>query len=124
MVGTNTQEEDIETIMQIDIACQHTTLTDAMREAVNQKFAKLDRQTDLPVTGRVVLAVEADRQVVEANFLVDGSPHHASAESSDLYQAMDTVVHRLSRSMRKAKTNEIQARRNTKQSLRTMGAPG
>lgn len=124
MVGVNTPTKEKADIMQIDIACQHTTLTDAMREAVHQKFSKLDRQTDLPVRGRVVLAVENQRQVVEANFQVDGAPHHAREEAADLYQAMDTVVQRLSRSMRKAKTHEIQARRNTKQSLRTLGAPG
>lgn len=111
-------------IMQIDIACQNTTLTDAMREAVNQKFAKLDRQTDLPVRGRVVLGVEGHRQLVEANFHVDGAHHHAHGEAGDLYQAMDVAVDRLSRSMRKAKTHEIQGRRQTKQSLRTLGMAG
>lgn len=108
--------------MKIDIACQNTTLTDAIRESVHKKFSKLSRQTDQPVEAHVVLNVEDHRQTVEATLLVDGSPHHARGESTDLYQAMDMAVARLSRSMRKAKTNEIQSRRNTKESLRTLTA--
>lgn len=108
--------------MKIDIACQHTTLTDAIRDSVHKKFSKLSRQTDQPVVAHVVLSVEDHRQTVEATVLVDGSPHHAQGEATDLYQAMDMAVARLSRSMRKAKTNEIQSRRNTKESLRTMMA--
>ena len=120
----NTPTKEKADTMQIDIACQHTTLTDAMRDAVNQKFSKLERQTDLPVRGRVVLSIENQRQVVEAHFQVDGTPHHAREEAADLYQAMDTVVQRLSRSMRKTKTHAIQARRNTKESIRTMSPMG
>lgn len=108
--------------MKIDIACQHTTLTEAMRESVHKKFSKLGRQTDQPVEARVVLSVGDHRQTVEATVLVDGTPHHAQGEATDLYQAMDMTVARLSRAMRKAKTSEIQGRRNTKQSLRTLTA--
>ena len=36
--------------MRVDISCQHTSLTDGLREAVNQKLSKLDHHTDKPLT--------------------------------------------------------------------------
>lgn len=110
--------------MRIDIACQHTTLTEAMRQAVEQKFSKLDQQTDRRIEAHVVLSVDNGLQAAEAHLLVDGTPHHARVESQDLYQAIDTVVQRLSRSMRKRKTQDLQKRRNTTESLRTLPGMG
>ena len=107
--------------MHVDIACQHTTLTDPLRQAVLEKFAKLDDHTDKAVAAHVVLRVEKDRHVAEATLTVQGKPLHAEASArgaNGMYQAIDKLVARLDRAMRKAKTKKLQRTRGPVPSLR------
>ena len=107
--------------MHVDIACQHTSLTESLKEAVQEKFSKLDDHTNKAVSAHVVLTVEKDRHVAEATVTVQGKPLHAKASArgvNGMYQALDRLVSRLDRAMRKEKTRALQRTRGPVPSLK------
>lgn len=104
--------------MHIDISCHHTSLTDGLRDAVTQKFSKLDQHTDRPLAAHVVLTVEKQSHVAEATLTVNGTPFHAKSKSKDMYAGLDQLVSRLDRAMRKAKTKRLQGVRGPVASLK------
>ena len=109
--------------MHVDIACHHTTLTDGLREAVHQKLDKLSHHTDQRLSARVVLTVEKNQQIAEATVLINGKPEHARATAENLYAALDKLVSRLDRALRKNKTRTLQRTRGTHETLRGL-SPG
>jgi len=94
--------------MHVDVSGHHTTLTPALRAAIEQKFSKLSHQTNLPTKAEVVLTVEKNYHMVDAILWVNGTKHHAKSKAENMYVALDEVQARLSRSMRKEKTNRQQ----------------
>ena len=52
--------------MQINLAGHHVEITEALRESVNTKFAKLERHFDHINNVHVVLTVEKLNQIAEA----------------------------------------------------------
>lgn len=104
--------------MHVDIFCHHTSLTDALRDAVNQKLSKLDHHTDEPLNVHVVLTVEKNRQVAEATVNRNGTSFHSKAEAGSMYEAIDSLVDKLDRAMRKDKTKRLQRVRGPVPSLK------
>lgn len=98
--------------MEIQLACHHTTLTEAMREAVNTRFDRLAHHTHRPTTAHVVLTANGGTQPhkAEATLLLNGKPLHASASARDMYAAIDSLVSRLDRLLRKDKTARLSSR--------------
>ena len=97
--------------MHLDLACQHTTLTPALREAVESKMAKLQGHTPQPLRLHVVLIVENETQRVEAELHGVGPPIHATASAINMYAALDKVVAILDRRLRKVKTQKLRSSR-------------
>jgi putative sigma-54 modulation protein len=62
-----------------------------------QKFAHHDTEV------RVVLSVEKNRQIAEAQFHCDGADFSGKQESEDLYASIDALVDSLSTQLRKHK---------------------
>lgn len=93
--------------MQLDMACQHTTLTPAMRQAVEDKFKRLSDHIDKPIRAHVVLAVDGSGHTAEATLHGVGSQVHAQATHQDMYSAIDRLVDLLDRRWRKVKTSRL-----------------
>lgn len=93
--------------MQLDLACQHTTLTPAMRHAVEEKFQRLSGHIDKPLRAHVVLTVEDKGHTAEATLHADGKQVHAQAKDQDMYAAIDRLVNLLDRRWRKIKTSRL-----------------
>lgn len=109
--------------MKIDISCHHTTLTEGMRDAVNEKVGKIAEYTREPVEAKVILSVEKNLQKAEIKALVNGKSFVASSTGDNIYACLDDVVPKLRRMMRREKTKKIQETRNTKETIRTGFAP-
>lgn len=107
--------------MHVTIACQHTTLTDSIRDAVHQKINKLDEHTEFPLSAHVILTVERHAQSAEATVLINGTPLHAKATSDNVYKALDKLVLLLGRAMRKEKTRKLRDTRGAVAGLKTYG---
>ena len=89
--------------MHIKIDGRHVEVTESMHDYVETKMAKLERHFDHLVHVHVVLAVEKQRQKAEANIHVAGNDIHAESEDETMYAAIDTMVDKLDRQIKKHK---------------------
>ena len=89
--------------MQINLAGHHVEITEALRESVNTKFAKLERHFDHINNVHVVLTVEKLNQIAEATAHLNGTEVHAKAENSDMYASIDALVNKLDKQVLKYK---------------------
>ncbi len=89
--------------MQLNITGHHVELTDALREYVETKFTKLERHFDQITNVQVTLTVDKLRQIAEATLHVAGGEIHASAETEDMYAAIDQLIDKLDRQLIKHK---------------------
>ncbi|MGR8919177.1 MAG: ribosome hibernation-promoting factor, HPF/YfiA family [Gammaproteobacteria bacterium] len=89
--------------MQINIDGHHVDLTDSMRDYIRSKLTRIERHFDQVVDVHVVLSVEKLRQKAEATVHVAGNNIHAHAENEDMYAAIDQLLDKLDRQVKKHK---------------------
>ena len=89
--------------MQINVTGQHLDVTDSLRNYINEKFERLERHFDKVTNVHVVLSVEKQRQKAEATIHVNGGNLFANAENEDMYAAIDALVDKLDRQLKKHK---------------------
>ncbi|HHX35750.1 MAG TPA: ribosome hibernation promoting factor [Gammaproteobacteria bacterium] len=93
--------------MQITITGHQLEVTEALREYINTKFAKLERHFDKITSIRVTLSVEKVKQKIDATLLIAGGEIIANAEHDDMYAAIDLLVDKLDRQLIKHKEKQL-----------------
>lgn len=94
---------DKEDTMQLNITGNNVEITEALREFVTAKFAKLEQYFDRINQVYVVLKVEKVTHTSDATLHVNGGEIHASAEGQDMYAAIDGLIDKLARQLTKHK---------------------
>ena len=89
--------------MQLTISGHHLEITDAIREYVNNKFAKLERHYEQITSTSVILTVEKLSLNAEATVHVSGAELFANSQHNDLYAAIDSLTDKLDRQLIKYK---------------------
>ena len=90
--------------MQINISGHHLELTDALKNYVEEKLARLSRHTDYNIIHvNVILSVEKLLQKAEASLRMRGNELFANETAEDLYAAIDGMVDKLDRQIIKRK---------------------
>lgn len=89
--------------MQINLTGHHVDITDALREYVDTKFAKLERHFDHITNVHVILNVEKLTQKAEATVHLAGAEVFATSEHEDMYAAIDGLIDKLDRQVVKHK---------------------
>ena len=89
--------------MRIKIDGHHVELTTAMQEYIQSKMTRIERHFEHVVDVRVVLGVEKQRHKVEATIHVTGHNIHAGSEHEDMYAAIDLLLDKLDRQIKKYK---------------------
>lgn len=89
--------------MQIKIDGHHVDITPALQDYVQTKLERIERHFDHVVDVHVVLGVEKQRQKAEATVHVAGNNIHAHSEHDDMYAAIDLMLDKLDRQVRKHK---------------------
>ena len=89
--------------MQIDITGHHIDITDSLRDYVNQKMERVERHFDIVSQAHVILSVEKQRQKAEAKLMIKGSKVFADAVAEDMYAAIDSLIDKLDRQVKKHK---------------------
>jgi putative sigma-54 modulation protein len=89
--------------MQLNITGHHVEITDPLRDYVTGKLEKLERYFDRVTNVHVVLSVEKLRQKAEATIHITGNDLYADAEDADMYAAIDALVDKLDRQIKKHK---------------------
>jgi len=89
--------------MQLNVSGHHIELTEAMQSYVENKMERLERHFDQVTNVNVILSVEKMRQKAEANIHITGNDIFANAEDENMYAAIDALVDKLDRQIKKHK---------------------
>jgi putative sigma-54 modulation protein len=89
--------------MQLSVTGHHVDITDPLREYVVSKIEKLERHFDRVTDVHCILKVEKLRHTAEATVSVNGGKIYADATEEDMYAAIDGLVDKLDRQVRKYK---------------------
>ena len=89
--------------MQINLTGHHVDITDALRQYVTNKIERLERHFDYVTNVHVVLSVEKLQQKAEATMHMSGADVFADSVHEDMYAAIDGLVDKLDRQVKKHK---------------------
>ena len=89
--------------MQLNVSGHHIDVTPALRGYVETKIEKIGRHFDLVSDVNCVLTVEKLRHKAEARVNVNGGTIYADNTEEDMYAAIDGLVDKLERRVRKYK---------------------
>ncbi|MGB5621353.1 MAG: ribosome-associated translation inhibitor RaiA [Gammaproteobacteria bacterium] len=92
--------------MQLIITGRHVDVTPALRDYVNDKMDRIIRHCDQLTEVRCILEVEKLRHKAEATLYVSGGTIFAEAVADDMYAAIDGLVDRLDRRVKKHKDKQ------------------
>ncbi len=86
--------------MNITITGRHLEITDALRNYINEKVARIEGHYDRINKVSVTLSVEKFNQKAEATLHVTGNDIHADSTKEDMYAAIDDMTDKLDRQVR------------------------
>jgi len=89
--------------MQLNVSGHHVEVTDSLRDYVETKIEKIGRHFDLVSAVNCILTVEKLRHKAEATINVNGGTIYADNTEEDMYAAIDGLVDKLDRRVRKHK---------------------
>ena len=89
--------------MQINLSGHHVDITTPLRDYVTSKMERLERHFDQVTDIHVVLGVEKLRHKAEATMHLSGGNIFADAEQENMYAAIDALVDKLDRQVKKHK---------------------
>jgi putative sigma-54 modulation protein len=102
--------------MHIHLSPRHLVLTGAINSYVVNKLAHLDHEADHIIAAHVVLMHDESKKksnyVVKIHLAVPGPDIHAEDREADLYAAIDLVMDKLARQLRKRKTRLVTGKKH------------
>ncbi len=102
--------------MQINITGHHVDVTPALRAYVLDKMERINRHFDHVISLNVILRLEKLQHEAEATLHTAGKSLFANASELDMYAAIDDLVDKLDKQVRrfKDKRNDHQVSRDDK----------
>lgn len=89
--------------MQINLTGHHVEITDSLRNYVEEKMERVERHFDKVTNTHVILSVENVRHKAEATVHMSGNNIFAESTEDDMYKAIDALVDKLDRQVKKHK---------------------
>ncbi len=96
--------------MNLNLSGHHLDITPAMRGYITTKFGRITRHFDHVIDVNVILSVEKLKQKVEANVHLSGKDIFVECHDADMYAAIDALVDKLDRQIRKHKEKNFEHR--------------
>jgi len=93
--------------MQLNVSGHHVEVTDSLRGYVESKIERLERHFDIVSDVHCILSVEKLRHKAEAKVMVNGGAIFAETTDEDMYAAIDGLVDKLDRRVRKHKEKMV-----------------
>ncbi|MCH7898136.1 MAG: ribosome-associated translation inhibitor RaiA [Proteobacteria bacterium] len=93
--------------MQLSVSGHHVDITDSLRGYVESKIERLERHFDLVSDVHCILTVEKLRHKAEAKVSVNGGTIFAETTEEDMYAAIDGLVDKLDRQVRRHKEKMV-----------------
>jgi putative sigma-54 modulation protein len=98
--------------MNLHLTGHHLEITPAIRDYTTDKFGKIKRHFDnVVIDVNIILTVEKLKQKAEATMHVSGKNLFVECDDENLYSAIDLLVDKLDRQVKKHK-DKISARRH------------
>jgi putative sigma-54 modulation protein len=89
--------------MQLNVSGHHVEVTESLREYVKTKIEKIERHFDIVSDVHCILTVEKLQHKAEATVNVNGGTIYADSIEEDMYAAIDGLIDKLDRRVRKHK---------------------
>ena len=89
--------------MQTDITFKNIDSSDALKDYAFKRLSKMDKYIDRTAEAHVVLSVEKRRHKADVTLTADGAVINAVEITEDLYSAIDMVMDKLERQIKKHK---------------------
>ena len=96
--------------MQTSVTFKNLDPSDTLKSYVTDKLNRFDRLLDNPAEASVVLSVEKFRHIAEINIAGDRLTINGKEETVDMYSAIDNVMDKLEKQIKKSK-QKIRERR-------------
>ena len=98
--------------MQTSVTFKNLDSSDHLKSYVGDKLDRLDKYLDNPAEANVVLTVEKFRHIAEINIAGDRLSINGKEETNDMYSAIDMVLDKLEKQIKKNK-QKIRERRTS-----------
>ena len=98
--------------MKINVTGRHIHITEALQLYIENKFKKIEKHFENIIDIHVILTVEKMRMEAEATLKVKKGNIFANSEKEDMYMAIDELVDKLDRQLKKQKEKKIGHRRS------------
>ena len=93
--------------MQVSVTGHHVEVSAPLKDYMVNKIEKLERHFDHVTNVHCILTVEKLRHKAEATVFVNGGTIYADATEEDMYAAIDGLVDKLDRQVRKYKEKMV-----------------
>ncbi len=100
--------------MQTSVTFKNLDSSDTLKSYVQDKLDRFDRLLDNPAEANVVLSVEKFRHMAEINIIGDRLTINGKEETIDMYSAIDMVLDKLEKQIKKNKEKIRERRSGTK----------
>jgi putative sigma-54 modulation protein len=100
--------------MQTSVTFKNLDSSDTLKSYVEEKLDRFDRLLDNPAEANVVLSVEKFRHMAEINIIGDRMSINGKEETIDMYSAIDMVLDKLEKQIKKSKQKIRERRSSTK----------
>jgi putative sigma-54 modulation protein len=106
--------------MQTSLTFKNLEPSDHLKSYVTEKLNRFDKYLDNPAEANVVLSVEKFRHIAEINIIGDRLNINGKEETNDMYPAIDMVLDKLEKQIKKNKEKIRERRTAIKNSARNM----
>lgn len=101
--------------MKVVIHGRNIQVTDALEDSICKKLSKLDKYFSEELEAQVTLSIEKNDQIIEVAIMFNGMYLRAQERNSDLYVAIDLVVDKIYKQIRKQKTKLLKRYHDSKE---------
>jgi len=106
--------------MQTSVTFKNLEASDSLKSYVSEKLDRFDKLLDNPATADVVLLVEKHRHIVEVNINADRLNINGKEETGNMYSAIDMVLDKLEKQLKRGKQRIRERRASAKGQTRTI----
>ena len=89
--------------MQISVTFKHMEVSEAVKAYAEEKVSRIKKYLTDPIDVHVVLEVEKIRHKAEVTIVTNGITIYAEDETGDMYSAVDSVLDKIERQVKKYK---------------------
>jgi putative sigma-54 modulation protein len=104
--------------MNTTVTFRNTEAEDWLKEYVDKKLSRLERYIDKPIDASVTLSVEKFRNVAEIKLLAKGVNLNGREEAKEMVLAIDTVIDKVERQIKKYKEKTRNHKENSSKGIR------